>query len=209
MSLFSWAAALNPVALIGNALAGGEAYLNYKAQQDANKQNKKNVEATNAANVALWREQAAYNSPIEQMKRLEAAGLSPQLAYGQVADAKMASAPSMQAPEYKPPQLSGLSRLAESQQIMNLQALNTQTRMQTEKIKAETLKAMADASYALYENKTLQSSGSLKSDPSLIKNLGRGLDLLKDRARSWIEFMHNERSREIAEKSKMIQLRRK
>lgn len=50
-------------------------YFNYRANEWTNSQNFNQ-------NVALWRMNNAYNTPAMQMKRLEEAGLNPNLVYG-------------------------------------------------------------------------------------------------------------------------------
>jgi len=62
--------------LIGGALiSGGASILN-------NAMNSVSVGIQNRQNMANWREQNEYNTPANQRKRLEQAGLAPQLAYG-------------------------------------------------------------------------------------------------------------------------------
>lgn len=138
------------------------------AMRDANASNLQAVRETNAANAALWREQTEYNTPINQMKRLEAAGLNPNLAYGQVADSKMASAPTMESPRVQAVpgrNYSGFS-LADYAQVLNLAESN-------KLIRANTAKAEADADYAKYETAKLKSSGMLKSDTATLGGLFR------------------------------------
>lgn len=54
------------------------------------------IDKTNQANRDLWREQAAYNTPKNQMLRYQEAGLNPNLVYSQGNPGNMASAPTMQ-----------------------------------------------------------------------------------------------------------------
>lgn len=62
--------------LIGGALiSGGASILN-------NAMNSVSVGIQNRQNMANWREQNEYNTPANQRKRMEAAGLAPQLMYG-------------------------------------------------------------------------------------------------------------------------------
>lgn len=61
--------------------------------------------SSNRANRKLWREQTRYNHPVEQMKRLQEAGLNPALIYGsgaQTATGQASSAPKMERPEVNP-----------------------------------------------------------------------------------------------------------
>lgn len=71
-----------------------------------NHTNKEIAKETNDANVALWREQAKYNSPSEYMKRLQEAGLNPQLAYGNLGQTFASAAPQMQAAKMQAPNIS-------------------------------------------------------------------------------------------------------
>lgn len=64
-------------------------YANAKAQQEANE-----------ANVRLWRMQAEYNTPKNQMARYQAAGLNPNLIYSQGNPGNMTSSPTMQPKHY-------------------------------------------------------------------------------------------------------------
>lgn len=50
----------------------------------------------NKANRDLWREQAEYNKPINQMARYQEAGLNPNLIYSQGNPGNMTSSPTMQ-----------------------------------------------------------------------------------------------------------------
>lgn len=58
--------------------------------------NANSVADTNEANLRLWREQAAYNTPANQMARYQAAGLNPNLVYSQGNPGNMTSSPTMQ-----------------------------------------------------------------------------------------------------------------
>ena len=55
-------------------------------------------------NLQMWNQQNAYNSPAAQMKRLEDAGLNPNLAYGNLASGQAGSPPQLEAANV--PQLS-------------------------------------------------------------------------------------------------------
>lgn len=133
--------------------------------------NKAAVDSANRANVGLWREQANYNSPINQMRRLEAAGLNPNLVYGQVADSKMATPPTMQAPRYEAPNLQ--ESLIAHQQVVNMQEQNKLIRAQAGEVAARTAVANSEAEYKQYENKLLKDSGALRTDTPIVKAGGR------------------------------------
>ncbi|WVR22154.1 MAG: DNA pilot protein [Malazfec virus 7] len=76
-------------ALGGGANAIATASMNKKTRE----WNEKMYAKQHADNIASWNMQNSYNSPQEQMARLQAAGLNPQLVYGQGAVANSTSAP--------------------------------------------------------------------------------------------------------------------
>jgi len=179
---------------LGGLLGGA---FNMWSTHDTNESNEDNVERTNATNLAiarernstetaLWREQAEYNSPAAQMKRLEAAGLNPNLAYGQVAESKMSAPPSLEVPRMesfrRDPVRIDNNPIAEYQQVKNLQAMNQLRNVEIVKAKSEAIEAAANASYAVYENNKLQSGGTVKGDSPLFRNIGRAWELIKDAA---------------------------
>ena len=92
-----------------------------------NSSNSSNVDKTNQQSIGLWREQAAYNTPQNQMARLKAAGLNPNLVYGNISSANASQAPALLAHQNVAPQVDPLT-LA---QIRNINA-------DTEKKKSET-----------------------------------------------------------------------
>lgn len=157
-----------------------DSLLNLGGTIATNQSNLKAVRETNAANAALWREQNAYNTPAEQMKRLEAAGLNPNLAYGQVAESRASNPPAMESPHYEAPKFDIASNFASFQQVKNLQALNQQTTAHTEKIKADAITAASNADYTVWENDKLKKQGRLKSDSPILKAIGAGRDYVSD-----------------------------
>lgn len=95
--------------MLGAAIVSGVASLGNSIINSI--QSKKNTERTIAANkqlseyqyskdVEMWNKANAYNSPEEQMKRLSAAGLNPNLAYGSGA---VAGNTSTSTPKYEKP----------------------------------------------------------------------------------------------------------
>lgn len=62
--------------------------------------NANSVADTNEANLRLWRMQAEYNTPKNQMARYQAAGLNPNLIYSQGNPGNMTSSPTMQPKHY-------------------------------------------------------------------------------------------------------------
>lgn len=161
-----------------------------------NDSNLKAVRETNAANAALWREQSAYNSPEAQMKRLEAAGLNPNLAYGQVAESRASNPPSMEAPHFERPEISVDESLSQWQQVKNMQTLNAKNNIEIETAKANAIKAAADADYSVYETDALKKAGMLKTDSSPLKYAVRrahefmdGTSKAIDRSKIWQKTM--------------------
>lgn len=145
-----------------------------------NQANKQMTKDTNAANLALWREQSAYNAPEAQMQRLQAAGLNPNLAYGQIAESRAATPPAMVAPHVEAPRTSLDESISQYQQVKNLQTMNALNNIQIETEKARAIKAAADAEYSTYETKSLKQSGALKTDYGLVKGVVRGVSALGD-----------------------------
>jgi len=176
----------------------------YMASQEANEANARLQEQANQQNINLWNTQTAYNSPAEQMKRLEAAGLNPNLAYGQVAESKMASAPTMQAPEMRPADFGSngvLDVLNNYQQVMNMQELNKKTRADRKATELEN--DMRDFEYT-----KLKDRGQTRYDATFLKELlaipgliGQLMNGLNDRARGW-EMQNRERYDYLRERNK-------
>lgn len=70
--------------LIGLAAAGTavNAAVSRKNTKDQLRYSREEAERERASNLEMWNMQNAYNSPREQMARLQSAGLNPNLAYG-------------------------------------------------------------------------------------------------------------------------------
>lgn len=142
------AAAAAPV-LIGQGIdALVQSGQNKKARKFAEKMYSKQ----RADALADWNMQNEYNSPQAQMQRLKAAGLNPNLVYGNGAEGN-APAPvrSSEAPKWNPKAVDGFSRAATGAidsaarvaQIDNTRAQNDNLHEQNEVLKAE--KALKDA----------------------------------------------------------------
>lgn len=172
----------------------------YMASQEANETNIELQKQANLQNQRNWELQTQYNSPVEQMKRLESAGLNPNLAYGQIAESRMASAPSMEAAHVEPASFGNngaLSTLADFQQVMNMQEMNHKIRLDN-KLSAQELK------YRKYENDYLKDKGMLRGDQGTLRLWQRGTDFISDRVNTFIKWMETENQRHYNE-----QLRRK
>lgn len=103
---------MNPV--VGAALVTGGAnlltsglnmYSTYKTNQQQYQYNKDLAEQAFRNNVAMWNMQNAYNTPSAQMARMAAAGLNPNLIYGNGSDVSAGNAgtaPQLQYGQYNP-----------------------------------------------------------------------------------------------------------
>lgn len=69
-------------ATTGDWSAVGQGLLSGASQDYENYEAKAAAKRANEEQIAFWNMQNAYNSPVEQMKRLEEAGLNPMLVYG-------------------------------------------------------------------------------------------------------------------------------
>ena len=107
--------------LAGNVLGG---VLGWKAQGD-----------TNESNVDLWREQAEYNKPVNQVKRWREAGLNPNLIYGQGTSGNIQNLPKQEAPSFN---MDFMRTIMMSEQAKNLKEQNKNLQAQNAKVKADT-----------------------------------------------------------------------
>ena len=126
------------------ALAGaGLGFMSGAGQDAANEANQEAVDAANQANIQLWREQAAYNTPANQVARLRAAGLNPNLFYSQGDTGNMSSAPTMKAAQYDYNYAEAVDKMAVYYQMRNLAAQNANLKAQTDNINAQTAARVA------------------------------------------------------------------
>ena len=91
--------ASSAVSAIGSGITSRRAQA---AQESANATNLQIARETNEANRNLWREQTAYNTPLNQMSRLRAAGINPFMAMSQISPGLAESAPQMQGTSVDP-----------------------------------------------------------------------------------------------------------
>ncbi len=102
--------------------------------------NKKLAEQQNEYNINMWKMQAEYNSPQAQMERFKAAGLNPNLIYGQGSNGNMSNAPQMVTPNA--PQIDKqMQRLGDLFNIENLRTLTANRK----KAQAEAQNAQTNA----------------------------------------------------------------
>lgn len=141
-----------PLAAIGALAAGGGAALNSGSAIFTNfaqqRHNRKMYELQKRDNLAFWHLQNQYNSPEAQMGRLKAAGLNPNLVYGQSSGAASGQAspintPDVQNTQFRDPQIgnsvssAGLAYLSAITDIEIKQAQVDNLRAQNQVIKQE------------------------------------------------------------------------
>lgn len=114
----------------------------------ANQQAGHNMELAkyqNAYNREMVREQRAYDSPQAQMKRLIAAGLNPNLVYGQGSSVAGSSASAMRSADVKPADyqsiLSGLGTQIAQARLMNSQANLTDQKTEESTVKQDLMRS--------------------------------------------------------------------
>lgn len=95
-------ATLSTGAILGASAisAGANAAVQLGTGMKSLKKNKKFAQFQHDLNMKAWREQAAYNTPEMQMRRLRAAGLNPNLAYG---NGTLANTQDTPPPQYQAP----------------------------------------------------------------------------------------------------------
>lgn len=151
-----------PAAAIISAAAGAaSSILNPILQHNENIRNRnfarEQYQTMRKDNLSDYDRENAYNSPQQQMARLKAAGLNPNMVYGNGAVASggsvnsaSAQSPQGQAPEFNPPDIQGMigqsqaNRNAKAQedilaqQLLNMQAQKDLTEAQAEAVRAST-----------------------------------------------------------------------
>lgn len=116
----------------------------------SNSASAKAAEEAGKAARDLWRMQAEYNTPANQVARLRAAGLNPNLIYGNGSTntGNMSSAPQFTEPAKKDYSfLQAIDKVGIYLQMKNLQQTNENLRAQTDDIKAQTRQRNAQADY--------------------------------------------------------------
>lgn len=160
----------------GGLIAAGASLLgqgiNWASQGSMNKKTREwsekmyGLQRQNA--LADWNMQNAYNSPSEQMQRFKAAGLNPNLIYGQTSEApavRSAPAPNWnpQAPQFNPGAISGsyfdtaikkqtLTNMDAQEKVLRQQALNLASDLVTKGIVQNRGKLAYDIESATREN---------------------------------------------------------
>lgn len=137
------------MAIAALGLAGLNAGLNLVTDLFSQKQqNKNNLELAKYSfdrSMEAWREQSEYNSPLNQLKRYQEAGLNPNLIYGQMNEGNASSAPQMSTPTSG--RVSPINLLAQYSQIQNLHADMEVKQAQAENLRAAARNQAAQTSY--------------------------------------------------------------
>lgn len=137
-----------------SSLAGSA--LGFLGQQSANRSNLELAKYSYQKDLEMWYRQNAYNSPTEQMARLKAAGLNPNLVYGNGSAVNVAS----NAPQMKTPHM-------EAYRGYNLgigDAVGTYMQMQQNQASTELAKTQRDSVQADIDTKRLQQAGMISSN---------------------------------------------
>lgn len=148
------------------------------------------TQSTNDTSIKLWREQAEYNKPVNQIARFAEAGLNPNLIYSQASSGNMASAPSLQAPRFDDPSKSFM--LAASMRNMveqnkNLQAQNSLIRSQASVAREQARKLALDNSY-------LEKNGLSSYSPTIDRYLKSGVGSMFDMVSEFWDWFNRGRS---------------
>lgn len=99
-----------------------------------NHHNEQLINEQNQLNLQQWNRENLYNSPSEQMKRLKAAGLNPNLMYGNGAGSLLsAPSPEMQAAHTEAPQIDPLTAAQIANLDANTRAKDAETDRENEK----------------------------------------------------------------------------
>lgn len=136
--------------LIGAAGQNANITKQIHAQQEENQKNREYnlmlAQQQNAWNVEQWERENEYNSPVNQMSRLKAAGINPNLAYSNGVSNLAAASPEMTsgAPS-SPVDMSALGQRATLGQAIQMALTNEATRANIDNVKAQTRKTLADA----------------------------------------------------------------
>lgn len=136
-------------AIIAAAGMLGSSAINYASQQ-----------GTNDKSIELWREQAAYNTPLNQMARYQAAGLNPNLVVSQGNPGNMASTPSLTAPRLD---IDPSVALQLDATLKNMREQNKNLQSQNELIQSQKSVADANAQRQRLENDYFRRHGQWPS----------------------------------------------
>lgn len=174
--------------------AGGSAVANTEAVKEANRGNMELAEYQYSKNLEMWERQNAYNTPLEQRKRAEAAGLNPNLLYGHGSLSNTAApAPSYQAPTLQA--YTGIPNIVES----GINALNSfmATRAEVDLKRSQAAKNISETVGQDIGNKILERFGM--EDAALNNAMKRFQAQLEDRrSRYYDDLAKAERDKNIS-----------
>jgi len=143
-------------------------YAAKKAQERENKANRQMAEYQYSKDLEMWNRQNEYNNPQSQMERFKAAGLNPNLIYGQGNAGNASTLPKYSAPTIKErsglPDITGVLPAYQDYQIKQAQVDNVtaNTRLQEEKATSEAVNR-AMSQFHLDKNKWMWEGGLNKS----------------------------------------------
>lgn len=165
--------------LIGSAinsiLGRNQSKHNYRLQYQYNKALQDDAFAHN---VDMWNKQNEYNSPSAQMSRLKAAGLNPNLMYGQGSTGNASSAPRYEAPSVTPNvqpfQLPQITLIETIQKLMQNAESIRNARKSGDLLSARTTNTEVDSSLKSYN-----SIASFIKSKNLLFDLGVKSELRK------------------------------
>lgn len=165
-------------AVIAGAAALGSSAINYAAQDKANDKS-----------IELWREQAQWNKPINQMARYQEAGLNPNLVYSQGNPGNLASSPTIKASQVDLDVVGALQLDASlknmREQNKNLQASNLLLQSQTSFKNEETRRLAIENDWlektgsSPLESPEFRSLRGLLSDSSMVERFAEFLGTLR------------------------------
>ena len=172
------------------AMAGANAFSTYQA----NAQSKKLMAKQFHYQKKMWEMENEYNKPVNQMARLQEAGLNPNLVYGNGATSLGGSMGSVSQPTAKELDLSPLDELSQYQSIVNMEEqqknINTGTEQLKNSIKNSNLQTSADLAVKEQQALNLQSQRAQTQVNTLysieqmyaqkMANLGAMMDLYQD-----------------------------
>lgn len=90
---YDYGASTPYMAIASTAASLYGSYLQYRANKETNITNRLMAAQARLYDRLMWERQNIYNSPLEQMRRLKAAGLNPKLIYGSSANTGLAGSP--------------------------------------------------------------------------------------------------------------------
>lgn len=161
-------------AALGSALNFFSQQKNMNTQAKVSRENTDKTIAANRAtadtayqrDLAQWNRSNAYNSPMEQMKRLKEAGLNPMMAYGSgsVAGNTSGQSPTMGQPQadyqYAPQQMASPDILGPMQAVQQYQL----TKAQTANVETQTSATQQKINNDIVQNTLLQIDKQLKEE---------------------------------------------